>query len=177
MQKTTNGKTSPELTKQDLIEIYDQLNAPLYRYAVRLLGDSQLAEDCVAETFSRFLKIVQKGFAPKDNLKAYMYRIAHNWITDHYRTRTSDVELKETQMDNRKNNPATLVQEDMERQQVRNALLALPPEQLQVIMLRFYEDWGHQDTAKALGKSIEATRALQHRALNSLRSQLIAGQE
>src|SRR3990172_2037020 len=37
-------------------EIYSRYSTELYRYAVRLLGDVHLAEDCVAETFSRFLQ-------------------------------------------------------------------------------------------------------------------------
>jgi RNA polymerase sigma factor (sigma-70 family) len=56
---------------------------------------------------------------------------------------------------------------------VRAALLRLPPEQRQVIELRFVEDWPHDAVAAALGKTVEATRALQHRALTSLRRILL----
>jgi RNA polymerase sigma-70 factor (ECF subfamily) len=48
----------------------------------------------------------------------------------------------------------------------------LPAEQRQVIVLRFMEDWSHNDVAEALGKTIEATRALQHRAVAALRQML-----
>jgi DNA-directed RNA polymerase specialized sigma24 family protein len=36
---------------------------------MRLLGDSSTAEDCVSETFSRFLKALQAGRGPRDYLK------------------------------------------------------------------------------------------------------------
>jgi len=42
-----------------------------------------------------------------------------------------------------------------------------------VIELRFIEDWSHDAVAAALGKSVEATRTLQHRALIALRRSLL----
>jgi RNA polymerase sigma-70 factor (ECF subfamily) len=72
-------------SKQDLVGIYEEHSPGIYRYSVRLLGDRDLAEDCVSETFSRFLHAVRQGGGPRDNLRAYLYRVAHNWITDHYR--------------------------------------------------------------------------------------------
>ncbi len=70
---------------QALAEIYDRYSPGLYAYAMRLLGDACLAEDCVSETFARFLKSLRAGQGPEAYLQAYLYRIAHNWITDHYR--------------------------------------------------------------------------------------------
>ena len=69
-------------------------------------------------------------------------------------------------------NPSVVVGVELERERIRAALLRLPPEQRQVIELRFLEDWSHKEVAAALGKSEEATRALQHRALTTLRRYL-----
>ena len=41
-----------------LAEIYDALSPELYRYAYRLLGQRQAAEDALGETFLRFLRSV-----------------------------------------------------------------------------------------------------------------------
>jgi RNA polymerase sigma-70 factor (ECF subfamily) len=57
----------------------------------------------------------------------------------------------------------------MDRQRVRAALLQLTPEQRLVIELRFLENWSHEDVANLLGRTVEATRALQYRAVESLR--------
>ncbi|MDW7755959.1 MAG: sigma-70 family RNA polymerase sigma factor [Brevefilum sp.] len=166
-----------QLTKKDLVEIYEQFSPRLFAYAFRLLGDSQLAEDCVSETFSRFLKVIQRGVGPNDNLKAYLYRISHNWIMDHYRNRIpeqDDVEIGNLQSSS--GNPEAMVSQASERRKVREALLELPENQRQVIMLRFYEDWSHSEAASALGKSEQATRALQYRALEGLRNKLLSDQ-
>ena len=68
-----------------LIEVYDRYSPEIFRYASRLLGDRDLAEDCVSDTFSRFLTALKHGNGPQQHLRAYLYRVAHNWITDHYR--------------------------------------------------------------------------------------------
>ena len=74
--------------KEALAEIFDRYNAGIFRYAMRLLGDTDLARECMSETFSRFLSALRRGAGPKDYLQAYLYRIAHNWITDYYRSKT-----------------------------------------------------------------------------------------
>ena len=165
------------LDKQDLVAIYELLSPRLFSYAVRLLGDNHLAEDCVAETFSRFLKVIQRGLGPRDNVRAYLYRIAHNWITDYYRHRIPEDSLEGRHLNLPSENPAVTVSLNLDRDRVRQALLNLPPEQRQVLMLRFYEEWPHEETAAAIGKTVEATRALQYRALNGLRRMLVAVEE
>jgi RNA polymerase sigma-70 factor (ECF subfamily) len=110
-------------------------------------------------------------------LKAYLYRIAHNWITDYYRQRTPVQDIDAWNADDSLMTPAA---EDSgyfwERQQIRQALLQLPEVQRQVVMLRFFEEWSHEDIATATGKTVEATRALQYRALNGLRTLLVTAE-
>lgn len=158
------------IDKQDLVEIYEELSPVLYRYAVRLLGNRETAEDCVSETFSRYLQAVRSGGGPKDNLQAYLYRVAHNWITDYYRrTRDATQPLDTEEPVDTSTNPSRVVAEEQERHRVRKALLRLPPDQQQVIALRFLDEMSHDEVAIILEKTVEATRALQYRALTTLR--------
>jgi RNA polymerase sigma-70 factor (ECF subfamily) len=174
--KKKDQSRQKEITRQDLVEIYEKYNPRIYKYALRLLGDAQLAEDCASETFSRFLKTLQKGVGPRDNMKAYLYRIAHNWIMDYYRHRVpEDPNIEIGELKSNSGNPEKAVHRKAEQQKVRQALLKLPEDQLQVIMLRFYDDLSHEETASALGKSVEASRALQYRAVKSLKGVLLKG--
>lgn len=163
-----------QVTKKDLVEIYEHISPRLFRYAYRLLGDPDLAEDCVSESFSRFLSAIQRGFGPRENLQAYLYRVAHNWITDYYRSHVPQVTLEHGEMIAHPENAELKADQKMEDERVRQALLHLPEEQRQVIMLRFYEEWSHEEVAASIEKTVEATRALQYRALNGLRRLLIA---
>jgi RNA polymerase sigma-70 factor (ECF subfamily) len=159
--------------RQSLIACYERYHSELYRFAYRLLGDAETAEDCVSETFCRLLKAVQEGRGPQENARAYLYRVARNWITDFYRSRPYSSTSLDSELDGDPDaNPSRLVAERLEHERVRAAVLCLPPDQQQVIILRFVEDWSHEEVAAALGRSIEATRTLQHRALAALRQLL-----
>ena len=150
-----------------LTKIYDLYSPELYRYAARFLGDPSLAEDCVADTFSRFLKALSTGRGPKEHLKAYLYRIAHNLIVDYYRRASDVVELKETQpgTDNTPEQEADL---RTRQAQMRKAIQQLTPDQQQVIAFKYLQGWKNEEIAQALDKPVGAVKSLQHRALASL---------
>ncbi|MBI5032166.1 MAG: sigma-70 family RNA polymerase sigma factor [Chloroflexi bacterium] len=164
------------LEHQALVDIYDQYNPGLYRYAARLLGNADLAEECVAEVFCRLLDVLQNGKGPRDNLQAYLYRIAHNWITDRWRCHVtlnipSDPDGSEYSTEDFTDE----MPDPSDQAKLRQALTRLTPDQRQVIMLRFYEDWDNKEIALALGKPTGAIKALQHRAVVTLRQILLDG--
>jgi RNA polymerase sigma-70 factor, ECF subfamily len=157
-----------------LAAIYDLYSPGLYRYAMRLLGDEALAEDCLGETFSRFLKALRAGQGPQDHLQAYLYRIAHNLITDSYRRQPPPpLELDETVRADDRLRPERQVDDRLQASRVHLALRALTPEQRQVITLRFVEGWENDEVAAALQRPVGAVKALQHRALAVLRKLLL----
>ncbi len=153
-----------------LAELYDQFSPGIYRYALRLLGDKSLAEDCVSETFSRLLAGLRNGKGPDQYVQAYLYRIAHNWITDIYRRRPPPtLPLRPELLMDADLEPFQETARRMEQEQVRTALAYLTPEQRQVIVLKYLEDLPHEEIARALDKPVGAIKALQHRGLAALR--------
>jgi RNA polymerase sigma-70 factor (ECF subfamily) len=155
---------------QVLEEIFDTYSPKIYRYAFRLLGDADLASDCMAETFSRLLNAFSKGSGPDSYLQAYLFRIAHNWITDHYRSKVPpSLPLYEDLRADPSEEPHQSMDVKFEQQQLRHALSLLTPEQRQVIVMRYLEDCGHETIAQTLNKPVGAVKALQHRGIESLR--------
>ncbi len=152
-----------------LAEIYDQFSDALYKYAYKQVGDSQLAEDLVSEAFNRFLSALARGGGPKEHLRAYLYRITHNLITDLYRREPPPpLELDEERVEEEDQEPSKFITKEQQADRVRMALKLVTPEQRQVITLRFLEGWNTQEIAQSMGKSIGAIKALQHRGLASL---------
>lgn len=149
-------------------QIYDLYSPELYRYVARFLGDPCVAEDCLADTFSRFLKAIHARRGPKDFLRAYLYRIAHNWIADYYRRAPDVSTLKETQPD-KCNSPEQETDLRMRQAHMRKAIQQLTPDQQQVIVFKFLQDWSNDEVAQALQKPVGAVKSLQHRALASLK--------
>lgn len=158
-------------------EIYDCYSPGVFRYAIRLLGETDLAEECVAETFSRFLKALHNGGGPKDYLQAYLYQVAHHWITDYYRRQPlPDLPLDEA-FANDQDDPAKTAVENIDRERVRAALLLLTPEQRQVVVLKYLEGWENEAVAALLEKPLGSIKSLQHRALEALRRILLPARE
>jgi RNA polymerase sigma-70 factor (ECF subfamily) len=154
-------------------EIYDFYSPGLVRYATRLLGQSDLAEECVAETFSRFLKALHNGGGPKDFLQAYLYQVAHHWITDYYRRQPPPTYSLNETFASDLGDPALSSVDVFERGQVRAALMQLTPEQREVVVLKYLEGWENAQIAALLDKPVGAIKSLQHRALESLRRQVL----
>jgi RNA polymerase sigma-70 factor (ECF subfamily) len=155
---------------QALEEIFDNYSQGIFRYAFRLLGDSELARECMAETFSRFLTALKRESGPETYLQAYLYRIAHNWVTDFYRSKIppslpldDEVPAKPVEQ------PEQKFSAKMTDQQLRFALTLLTPDQRQVVVLKYLEDWDNNAIAMALNKPVGAVKALQHRGLEALR--------
>ena len=156
-----------KLDSRALAQIYDLYSPDIYRYAMRLLGDECLAEECVAETFSRFLHTLSAGKGPRDYLKAYLYRSAHNWIADQYR-REKPTESLDESMPSNAIAPEETTLRSIQDTHLLNAIRRLTPDQRQVIALKFWQDCDNEEIARTLNKPVSAIKSLQHRALASL---------
>jgi RNA polymerase sigma-70 factor (ECF subfamily) len=162
------------LDKKALVEIYDLYSDALFAYAYKHLGDSGAAEDMVSETFYRFLGAIERGGGPKEHLRAYLYRITHNLITDRFRREPPPtLELNEDQLAEDKPGPAGKWAQKQDAERVREALRLLTADQRQVVVLRFLEGWSSQEIAQSMEKTLGAVKALQHRGLAALQRILI----
>jgi RNA polymerase sigma-70 factor (ECF subfamily) len=159
------------LDTRALAEIYDRHSPGIYRYAMRLLGDVTLSEDCVADTFTRFLKSLREGRGPREHLQAYLYRIAHNWVVDLYRDHDKTLELSEA-LRSESEVPEEEAAKHIRQRQVRKAICCLTPDQQQVIALKYLDEWSNEEVACALKKPVGAVKSIQHRALRSLQKLL-----
>ena len=156
-----------------LAEIYDTYSPELYNYAYRQLGNPTQAEECVAETFKRLLEALHQRKGPREHLRAYLYRIAHNWITDQYRRQPlPDVSLENEMLADPNPGPSQAAAENMQREQLREALMKLNPNQRQVVILKYIEGWSSPEIAQALDRPLEAVKGLLHRGIETLRQHL-----
>jgi RNA polymerase sigma-70 factor (ECF subfamily) len=150
-------------------EIYDLYSPEIFRYAWRLTGNEDIAEECVADIFSRFLKSLHKGNGPQKYLRAYLYRIAHNWIHDYWLKCKKHVDLED--MDSLSIKQGNLEdsyvsQQDMNM--IHTALNQLTSDQQSVIVLKYLEELDNLEIAAILRKPVGAVKSLQHRGLITL---------
>jgi RNA polymerase sigma-70 factor, ECF subfamily len=149
----------------------------VYRYLLARLGDTELAEEITAQVFVRMIeKINLYRLSPKDNVPifwAWLFRMAHNKMIDVLRAhkRSQQVALEHA-LHIPVNVSIYAVEERLDFEQVLRQLQNLPDPQREVIVLRFAEELSIGETAQVMQRTESAVKALQHRALESLRRYL-----
>lgn len=152
-------------------ETYDLYAAQVYRYIYHRLGNQPLAEDLTSEVFVRFLRAHVMPTYPV----AYLYRCALNVIIDYLRRNPAFFEPLDDRVIAQYGDPAKIAEIEAERVRLRRAILRLTPDQQQAIVLKYVEGLSNAEIARVLGRPEGAVKALQHRALSSLRNLLGAG--
>lgn len=160
-----------------LAQIYDEYHDRIYRYAYWRLGQVEAAEDLTANVFLRLLNAVRDGRSPRQNLAAWLYRVAHNLTVDTLRSMPQEeLELADW-LEGPEPDLTQVVEQSVEMDRVRVALQQLTETQQQVIVLRFLEGLDSRQIATIMGSTEGAIDALQHRAILALRRALKQGRE
>lgn len=151
-------------------ELYTRHLAAIQHYIQKRVGERCDAEDLTQTVFVKAwhaLRDYQPSGAP---FRAWLYRIAHNAIVDHYRTQRHTLLWDDlTWLVDPQETPEghTLTRERQET--VRKAVAGLRKNYQTVIDQRFLQEFDYGETAVALGQQINHVRVVQHRALEVLR--------
>lgn len=150
--------------------LYETYLNRIYRYIYFRVADNEVAEDITSQVFLKVWEKLPTYKSGQSPFIAWLYRIAHNAVIDHYRTRKALISLDDV-------NEAEVGQEDDtdERldlqnmsQQLRCALQELTDDQQEVLILKFVGGLSTPEIASRLGKQQGAVRALQMRGLQGL---------
>ncbi len=161
-----------------LMQIYEAYFPPIYNFIRLRVEDRQEAEDLASEVFVKLAEAFRGRNAPRHSLRGWLFQVARNAVRDHYRqNRGITTEALEEWI------PAP-VDDDLETQLIRSisierarqALRMLAPDQQEVLILRFGQSLSLQETADIMGRKANAIKALQFRAVNTLRQILGQGQ-
>jgi RNA polymerase sigma-70 factor (ECF subfamily) len=150
--------------------LYDAYLLRIYRYVFFRVADEQAAEDIASDVFLKAWEKLDTYRVGTSPFIAWLYRIAHNTVIDHYRTRKLSIKLEdarpvEVSHDDRADEKLDL---QFELQELQEALQELTEEQKQVLILKFAQGLSTPEIASQLGKQQGAVRALQMRALQGL---------
>ena len=158
--------------------LFDQYYPKMYDYCYLRTGDRAAAEDLASEVFLEALRGIRRYRYRGVPFSAWLYRIARNLTADFLRHRASrpTVPLGEDGAH------AALTSPDgadaaARSHDVQAAIRQLTDDQQQVIILRFFHDLSHEETAAILGRRPGAVRVLQSRALSALRRVMTARPE
>ena len=159
-----------------ITQLYEENFDKIYRYIVLKIGDRAEAEDMTQQVFLNALKSISSYKWKGMPFSAWLFRIAHNQVVDHYRkkSRSSTVPLDEN-IASGYDNPGRDAERKMEIEEMNRATGQLTKAQQEVISLRFAGELSIAEVARMMRKSEGAIKALQHAAIISLRKIMSAG--
>ncbi len=149
----------------------------IFDYVARRVGNFADAEDLTMQVFAKGLKAVSGYEDRGHSVKAWLYRIAHNAVVDHFRAQRQSVELDELPELADGVDVEKMVSDRSELAGLYRQIAALPKAQAEVVVLRFIEDLSVGETAMVLGKKEVTVRALQFKGIKNLRAKLEAAED
>lgn len=155
-------------------ELYDRFVDRVYRYLYLRTGKHAEAEDLTEQVFLKAWEGIGRYRWQGRPFLAWLYRLAHNVHIDFVRATRPTTSL--TAEDRTLDVPSTSAMAELARaldaEVLATALTQLTIEQQQVIVMKFMEGLDNEQIAHNMGRREGAIRALQMRALLSLRRAL-----
>ncbi len=143
-------------------EIVKRYERRVFFVVKRMLNDDDESADATQEVFIKLHDSLKK-FRGDANLYTYIYRIATNVAISYLRKRKvrAVVRLDEivSNMLSGGNEPQREADQDELRKLVAQAVSALPVQQKQVFILRFYEELSYEEIAQVMHRSMGAMKA------------------
>ncbi len=167
--------------------LYDRYSGALYGYLLRMMGNRDEAGDLLHDTFCRLIQKLNR-YTAQDQFKAFVFRIAHNLTIDSLRRRkyflsdksdNDNVEQREKLLTEQRNksvngsdNPADKVEEKEILDRLGAAIVQLPDDQKQVLLMKHYTGMTFREIADITGIPLNTALGRMHYAIRNLRKRL-----
>lgn len=151
--------------------VIDAYQAPLLRYAARLLNNPSVAPDVVQNVFVKLFRQWQPGMKPDARLKNWMFRVTHNEAVDFIRAEARRKRLhgeQEVEIDRSTGGVQVDPPADERESLVLRCLGVLYPNQRQVVLLRLQQGMSYEEISAVTGQSVGYVGNLLHFAVKRL---------
>jgi len=150
----------------------------IFTYIFHAVKNEELADDIFQDTFVKAIMTIKQGrYVDKGHFMAWITRIAHNLIIDYFR-QVKNENLQSTDDDdvnilNRKELSDVTIEDNMVVNQihsdVRRLIRALPVNQREVLVMRYYKNMSFKEIADVTGVSINTALGRMRYAIINLR--------
>ena len=161
-----------------LAGLYDRHAPAVYSLAYRVVGERQAAEDLVQDTFLKVWRSAGSYKVARGSVRTWMLSIVHNQAIDQLRSAASRRRTQElVELSAISHQPSEAFAEawrGSRRDQVREALKALPPEQLEVLEMSYFSGYTHAEIAELLGLSLGTVKSRLRLGSKKIRDHFLA---
>jgi RNA polymerase sigma-70 factor (ECF subfamily) len=164
-------KRSAKGDEEAFTQLYRRHQAQLYRFALRMTGHAWAAEEIVQDVFMTLVREPKKFDPARGTLGGFLYGVTRNRVMKHLErqprefpleVRGEDGETKSLQVADQRT-PAHWAELRERREQVRAAVLSLPPEFRETVVLCELEEMSYEEAAQALECPVGTVRSRLHR--------------
>lgn len=160
------------MSRENATNIYEQLYTPIYRYFFGRTLNKELSLDLTQDVFLKVYRHLKGGESLENLPRSYFFTIARNTLIDEWRRKKS-TNLSEEQLENlpggERGDKLALDRETKEV--VDRALSRLDEDAREIISWRYLAGLSNAEIAELTGRSEDALRQIQSRALRSLREE------
>jgi RNA polymerase sigma-70 factor (ECF subfamily) len=182
--------THKQMTDEELVVLYakgdndafdvllDRLKGGLYAYILYHVRNRDVAEDIFQETFVKAITTVRQGrYTETGKFKAWVTRIAHNLVIDHFRQERSENHISNDDVESDLFNNSKLCDGTIEDELVHTQVMSdiqkltrfLPDSQREVLEMRYYLNLSFKEIAERTGVSINTALGRMRYAILNMR--------
>ena len=160
--------------------LYRRHQSAMYRFALRMTGHPWAAEEIVQDVFITLIGTPKKFDATRGTLGGFLYGITRNKVLKHLERSPREISLEEKAEDGSgagivlqdRATPATIAETAERQRRVRAAVLDLPADFREAVILCDLEEMSYEDAARVAECPIGTIRSRLHRGRVLLMAQL-----
>lgn len=158
--------------------LYERYFDQLYGFIFKRVGHREVAEDLLSLVF-------EKAFANRNRFEwqgvkfsAWLYTIATNSITDHWRTKKPSEDLEQAELvKDQHPGPAEQTEQNIEHARIQLVLEQLPERERLCITLKYYGGLENPEIAEKLGLTPNNVGVILHRSLKKCQQLFLVRQD
>jgi RNA polymerase sigma-70 factor (ECF subfamily) len=166
MQQYANGDT------KSFDQLYSRHRGALYRYFLRQIKDTSTANDLYQGVWEKIIR-ARLNYKNTTPFTAWMYRIAHNHLVDHYRRQKPEGQLETAELTDNRPLPPQQLMADQQSDEMYNRISELPEEQRNTLLLKLEAGLKMEEIATVTGVSRETVKSRLRYAVSKLKRSLV----
>jgi RNA polymerase sigma-70 factor (ECF subfamily) len=158
-------------TLEDFDPIYRAYVKQIYGFTYRRTLNRETAEDLTSITFMKALEKIGSYKSGKGAFGAWLFRIARNTITDHYRTNRPVTNIEDVWDLASDDATDVTVEHRLAYEQIKEALQKLSSDKRDIVMMRLWDGLSYKEIAAITGKTETNCKVIFSRTLEVLRTE------
>lgn len=169
LKEDTSLVTTAKQEPAAFATLYRQYVGPIYRYLYNRVGTVVDAEELTSQVFMAALEGLPR-YRERGNFAGWLFTIARNKVTDHYRQRRHHLPLNEA-LDGGVAEPLAQVIHDEELKRLATLLTKLDEDKKEMLRLRFAADLTYREIGLVVSRSEAAVKMAIRRVLRRLEAE------